>query len=140
MNLSRLRLSEPSGHRPREYVAAQNENTVLSLDRPNIYKGGHGAHVAGIIGETKYGIAIKTTLIAVRLFGINGPGSVSGVNSGPQWAVNDARSPGKRKYDLGALFPPPLAAPSPSALYSVPKSANTVAFMLTDPVKNHCWP
>ena len=48
---------------------------------------GHGTHVAGTIGGTKYGVAKSVSLVPIRVLGCDGSGSVSGVISGIDWAV-----------------------------------------------------
>ena len=48
---------------------------------------GHGTHVAGTVGGTKYGVAKKTTLYAVRVLDNSGSGSWSGVAAGVDWSV-----------------------------------------------------
>lgn len=48
---------------------------------------GHGTHVAGTVGGTKYGVAKGIKLIAVKVLGDNGSGSNSGVIAGVDWAV-----------------------------------------------------
>ncbi|KAI8066543.1 peptidase S8/S53 domain-containing protein [Gongronella butleri] len=53
--------------------------------------GGHGTHVAGIIGGKTYGVAKNVSLISVRVLKKNGDGAVSNVLSGLQWAVKDAK-------------------------------------------------
>ncbi|KAM3425013.1 hypothetical protein BST61_g6983 [Cercospora zeina] len=55
---------------------------------------GHGTHVAGTTGSTTYGVAKKTTLIAVKVLSAEGSGSIAGVLAGVDWAVNDAKSKG----------------------------------------------
>ncbi|KAF2641137.1 subtilisin-like protease-like protein [Massarina eburnea CBS 473.64] len=49
---------------------------------------GHGTHVSGTIGGSTYGVAKKTTLIAVKTFE-GSTGSVSTILSGLDWAIND---------------------------------------------------
>lgn len=56
---------------------------------------GHGTHVAGTVGGTTYGVAKRTSLIAVKVLGANGSGSNSGVLAGIEWAVTDARNNGR---------------------------------------------
>ena len=53
---------------------------------------GHGTHVAGIIGGTKYGVAKKTNLIPVRVLDCAGSGSYSSVISGLDWIAANYRS------------------------------------------------
>jgi subtilisin family serine protease len=50
---------------------------------------GHGTHVAGIIGGTRYGVAKKAQLIAVRVLDCDGSGPVSRVLKGMDWVVHD---------------------------------------------------
>jgi oryzin len=68
----------------------------------NTDKAGHGTHVAGTIGGTKYGVAKKASLIGVKVLGDNGSGSTAGVISGLQWAANDAQKKGIIKKSVGA--------------------------------------
>ncbi|KAF2260681.1 subtilisin-like protease-like protein [Lojkania enalia] len=69
------------------YNAVNNQNTDNA---------GHGTHVAGIIGGSTYGVAKKTTLIAVKIFEGNS-GTTSTVLKGYEWAVNDIVSKGRQK-------------------------------------------
>ena len=46
---------------------------------------GHGTHVAGTTGSTSYGVAKKTTLIAVKVLGAAGSGTNAGVLAGIDW-------------------------------------------------------
>ncbi|KAG0345163.1 serine protease [Podila humilis] len=48
---------------------------------------GHGTHCAGTIGSRKYGVAKKTKLVAVKVLGSNGSGSMSDVIAGVDYAV-----------------------------------------------------
>lgn len=52
---------------------------------------GHGSHCAGTIGSRKYGVAKKANLIAVKVLGSNGSGSMSDVIAGVAWASEQAR-------------------------------------------------
>jgi subtilisin family serine protease len=53
---------------------------------------GHGTHVAGTIGGTKYGVAKRVSLIPVRVLGCNGSGTNSGVIAGINWAIKNHTS------------------------------------------------
>jgi len=55
---------------------------------------GHGTHVAGIVGGKLYGVAKKARLVAIKVIGENGLGSVSDVIAGLEWAVRDAQRRG----------------------------------------------
>jgi len=61
---------------------------------------GHGTHVAGTIGGTKYGVAKKTTLVSVKVLGAGGSGTWDGVIKGIEWVANDYRA---RKVRKGAV-------------------------------------
>ncbi|KAG8220428.1 peptidase S8/S53 domain-containing protein [Butyriboletus roseoflavus] len=52
---------------------------------------GHGSHCAGTIGSRKYGVAKKANLIAVKVLGSNGSGSMSDVVAGVAWASQQAQ-------------------------------------------------
>lgn len=50
---------------------------------------GHGTHVAGTVGGTRYGIAKAVTLVPVRVLGCTGSGYMSVVIQGLDWIVAD---------------------------------------------------
>lgn len=52
---------------------------------------GHGTHCAGTIASNKYGVAKKATVIAVKVLGSNGSGTMSDVVAGVEWAAKDAK-------------------------------------------------
>ncbi|MCU1589741.1 MAG: putative subtilase-family protease [Frankiales bacterium] len=70
---------------------------------------GHGTHVAGIIGGTRYGVAKHARLVAVRVLDCDGGGPVSRVLKGLDWVVRDhaAGVPAVANLSLGG-------APSPA--------------------------
>lgn len=47
---------------------------------------------SGTIGSAKYGVAKKVELVAVKVLGSGGSGSMSDVTGGVLWAANDAKS------------------------------------------------
>ncbi|KAF9189675.1 hypothetical protein BGZ51_009269 [Haplosporangium sp. Z 767] len=51
---------------------------------------GHGTHVAGTIGGTKYGVAKKVNLVGVKVLDADGSGSTSGVVAGMDWVAKNA--------------------------------------------------
>jgi len=51
---------------------------------------GHGTHCAGTVGSRKYGVAKAVNLIAVKVLGSNGSGSMSDVVAGVLWAAQQA--------------------------------------------------
>ena len=52
---------------------------------------GHGTHCAGTIGSAKYGVAKAANIIAVKVLGDNGSGSMSDVIGGVTWASESAQ-------------------------------------------------
>ncbi len=64
---------------------------------------GHGTHVAGTVGGSKYGVAKGVTLVAVRVLGCNGSGSTSGVIAGVNWVTGNhqAGQPAVANMSLG---------------------------------------
>lgn len=53
---------------------------------------GHGTHCAGTIASRKYGIAKRANVIAVKVLGSNGSGTMSDVISGVVWAARQAKA------------------------------------------------
>ncbi|KAF8058777.1 peptidase S8/S53 domain-containing protein [Lyophyllum atratum] len=53
---------------------------------------GHGTHCAGTIASKKYGVAKEANVIAVKVLGSNGSGSMSDVVGGVVWAVKQAKA------------------------------------------------
>ena len=51
---------------------------------------GHGTHCAGTIGSRKYGVAKAAHLIAVKVLGSNGSGTMADVVGGVLWAAEQA--------------------------------------------------
>ncbi|TFK45033.1 peptidase S8/S53 domain-containing protein [Crucibulum laeve] len=53
---------------------------------------GHGSHCAGTIASAKYGVAKKANVIAVKVLGSNGSGTMSDVVGGVVWAATQAKN------------------------------------------------
>ncbi len=53
---------------------------------------GHGSHVAGLIGGTRFGVAKKVRLVAVRVLNRRGQGSEAGVRRGLEWVLAHHRA------------------------------------------------
>ncbi len=51
---------------------------------------GHGTHVAGIIGGTRYSVAKQVTLVGVKVLTSSGYGTASSVIAGIDWVANHA--------------------------------------------------
>ena len=64
---------------------------------------GHGTHVSGTIGGTKFGLAKQARLIGVRVLGCDGSGSTSGVIAGLDWVAGNhqAGTPAVANMSLG---------------------------------------
>lgn len=52
---------------------------------------GHGTHVAGTIGGKRYGVAKNAQVVAVKVLGSNGSGSMSDVVKGVEFTVSEHR-------------------------------------------------
>ncbi|KFA74139.1 hypothetical protein S40288_08182 [Stachybotrys chartarum IBT 40288] len=50
---------------------------------------GHGTHVAGTVGSRTYGVAKRTTLIAVKVLNASGSGTTAGVIGGMDWTASN---------------------------------------------------
>ena len=63
---------------------------------------GHGTHVAGTIGGTRYGVAKAVSLIPVRVLDCRGSGTNSGVIAGINWVIkNHTNSKAVANMSLG---------------------------------------
>ncbi|GJJ71443.1 hypothetical protein EMPS_03793 [Entomortierella parvispora] len=56
----------------------------------NTDENGHGTHVSGTIGGTKYGVAKKVNIVGVKVLDASGSGSTSGVVAGMDWVAQRA--------------------------------------------------
>ncbi|WNG37253.1 S8 family serine peptidase [Archangium violaceum] len=62
---------------------------------------GHGTHVAGTIGGSKWGVAKDTRLHAVRVLDCDGRGSISSVLQGINWVTTNHVKPAVANMSLG---------------------------------------
>jgi subtilisin family serine protease len=62
---------------------------------------GHGTHVAGTVGGTRYGVAKQVNLVAVRVLDCSGSGSTSGVIAGVDWVTNNHTALAVANMSLG---------------------------------------
>ncbi len=53
---------------------------------------GHGTHVAGLIGGTRFGVAKQVRLVAVRVLNCRGQGTAAGVQRGLEWVLAHHRA------------------------------------------------
>jgi len=67
---------------------------------------GHGTHVAGTVGSSKYGVAKSVTLVAVRVLDCAGSGTNSGVIAGLNFIIGNhvANAPAVANMSLGSSF------------------------------------
>jgi len=63
---------------------------TIPLNDQDVDANGHGSHVAGTVGSRAYGIAKKVSIVAVKVLGSNGSGSMSDVVGGVAWAADHA--------------------------------------------------
>jgi subtilisin family serine protease len=65
---------------------------------------GHGTHVAGTVGGSRWGVAKNVTLVAVRVLDGNGSGPISGVIAGLDFVTADHQTgqPAVANMSLGA--------------------------------------
>ncbi|KAF9939186.1 subtilisin-like serine protease [Mortierella antarctica] len=72
---------------------------------PNTDENGHGTHVAGTIGGTRYGVAKNVALVGIKVLAKNGRGPTSGIVGAIDWVISASR--GKRaviNMSLGGGF------------------------------------
>ena len=62
---------------------------------------GHGTHVAGTVGGTRYGVAKRVSLVGVRVLNCSGSGTNAGVIAGVNWVTQNARRPAVANMSLG---------------------------------------
>jgi subtilisin family serine protease len=62
---------------------------------------GHGTHVSGTVGGSKFGVAKGVQLVAVRVLDCNGSGTNAQVISGVNWVTKNAKKPAVANMSLG---------------------------------------
>ncbi|MGI9075907.1 MAG: S8 family peptidase [Gemmatimonadaceae bacterium] len=62
---------------------------------------GHGTHVAGTVGGSRYGVAKGVKLVAVRVLNCAGSGSTSGVIAGVDWVTRNHTERAVANMSLG---------------------------------------
>ncbi len=65
---------------------------------------GHGTHVAGTIGGSRYGVAKRVRLVAVRVLGCDGSGTITDVIDGVNWVTANAARPAVANMSLGGGY------------------------------------
>jgi subtilisin family serine protease len=69
---------------------------------------GHGTHVAGTVGGSKYGVAKNVHLVAVRVLDCQGSGTTAQVVAGIDWVTAHAVKPAVANMSLGGSADPVL--------------------------------
>ncbi len=72
----------------RNFGSVKGYDFVEGSDDP-VDRNGHGTHVAGICAGLNYGVAIDSTLYAVRVLDANGSGSESDIIAGIEWCIKN---------------------------------------------------
>ncbi|GAA2070256.1 hypothetical protein GCM10009801_20860 [Streptomyces albiaxialis] len=62
---------------------------------------GHGTHVAGTIAGSRYGVAKKAKVVAVRVLDENGSGTTDKVVAGIDWVTKNHKGPSVANMSLG---------------------------------------
>lgn len=63
---------------------------------------GHGTHVAGTIGSSKYGVAKEVELYSVRVFNCEAENTVEAIIAGIDWVANNHTDPAVVNMSLGS--------------------------------------
>ncbi|KAH8922782.1 hypothetical protein BT69DRAFT_1350608 [Atractiella rhizophila] len=84
---------------------------------------GHGSHVAGTVASNRYGVAKSAHIIAVKVLGSNGQGTMSDVIGGVEWAVNDMETRKSKKGYKGSVANMSLGGGKSQALDDVVDAA-----------------
>ncbi|MER7350898.1 S8 family peptidase [Streptomyces aurantiacus] len=72
------------------------QNDAVAQDRH-----GHGTHVAATVAGTKYGVAKKARIVAVRVLDDRGSGTIAQVLAGIDWVTRYAKRPAVANLSLG---------------------------------------
>ncbi|GAB0493615.1 hypothetical protein MMPV_004900 [Pyropia vietnamensis] len=80
---------------------------------------GHGTHVAGIIGGTHFGVATRSTLVAVKVLDCRNKGYVSRVNAALQWVLDDVAAWNRTPAVVSMSLSTPVSASLNAAVRAV---------------------
>lgn len=75
-----------------EFEERASWGKTVPADEMDVDGNGHGTHCAGTIASRKYGVAKKAHVIAVKVLGANGSGTMSDVVGGVVWAAQSAKA------------------------------------------------
>ena len=73
-----------------EFEGRATWGSTVPEDDEDVDGNGHGTHCAGTIASHKYGVAKAANVIAVKVLGSNGSGTMSDVVQGVIWAADRA--------------------------------------------------
>ena len=65
---------------------------------------GHGTHLAGLVGSTKWGVASEVSLHAVKVLNNNGSGTLAGLIEGIEYVTNNHQSPAVTTLGFNTSF------------------------------------
>nr|AAF63197.1 serine protease A precursor [Kytococcus sedentarius] len=65
---------------------------------------GHGTHVAGTVGGSKYGVAKGVSIVPVRVLGCDGSGSMAGIIDAMDWVAANHSGPSVANMSLGGGY------------------------------------
>ena len=108
--------------------------TAINDGRGTTDCNGHGTHVAGTVGGTKYGIAKAVTLVPVRVLDCQGSGSNSGVIAGMDWVAGQTGGPRVANMSLGG----PADSATDAAVQRMVSSGVTVVVAAGNENQNAC--
>ncbi|PWR09535.1 peptidase S8 [Micromonospora acroterricola] len=92
-----------------------------AVDQDNVAQdcNGHGTHVAGTVGGTKFGVAKNVNLVAVRVLDCEGSGTTEQVLAGIDWVTANAQKPAVVNMSLGGPHDPNYPAISNAVSNSI---------------------
>lgn len=108
--------------------------TAISDGRGTTDCNGHGTHVAGTVGGTRYGIAKGVTLVPVRVLDCQGSGANSGVIAGMDWVAGQTGGARVANMSLGG----PADAATDAAVQRMVSAGVTVVVAAGNENQNAC--